>query len=113
MDAIFNQNDIVMPERNFKMYPKYTLTITERWDLLTLTPMGLQVSHLAALYTHVVGGDPQSPQTTCWPSPIRLATHSTAPGLWVGIEMDVWKSELSEFESAKNINMDIRIRIRN
>ena len=97
MDAIFNQNDIVMPERNFKMYPKYTLTITERWDLLT----------------HEVGGDPQSPQTTCWPSPICLATHSTVPGLWVGIEMDVWKSELSEFESAKNINMDIRIRIRN
>ena len=97
MDAIFNQNDIVMPERNFKMYPKYTLTITERWDLLT----------------HEVGGDPQSPQTTCWPSPICLATHSTVPGLWVGIEMDVWKSELSEFVSAKNVNMDIRIHIRN
>jgi hypothetical protein len=65
VEIIFDQNDIVMPERDFKMYPKYTLTIAERWDLLTPIPMGLQVSHLAALYTHEVGGDPHSPQTTC------------------------------------------------
>jgi hypothetical protein len=30
----------------------------------------------------------------------------------VGMDSDVWKSELSVFVSAKNVNMDIRIRIR-
>jgi hypothetical protein len=32
--------------------------------------------------------------------------------LQVGMDSDVWKSELSVFVSAKNVNMDIRIRIR-
>jgi hypothetical protein len=32
--------------------------------------------------------------------------------LGVGMDSDVWKSELSVFVSAKNVNMDIRIRIR-
>jgi hypothetical protein len=30
---------------------------------------------------------------------------------WVGMNSDVWKSELSVFVSAKNANMDIRIHI--
>jgi hypothetical protein len=30
----------------------------------------------------------------------------------IGMDSDVWKSELSAFVSAKNVNMDIRIRIR-
>jgi hypothetical protein len=30
----------------------------------------------------------------------------------VGMDLDVWKSELSVFVSAKNANMDIHIRIR-
>jgi hypothetical protein len=30
----------------------------------------------------------------------------------VGMDSDIWKSELSVFVSAKNVNMDIRIRIR-
>jgi hypothetical protein len=29
----------------------------------------------------------------------------------VGMDSDVWESELSVFVSAKNVNMDIRIRI--
>jgi hypothetical protein len=31
-------------------------------------------------------------------------------GLKLGMDSDVWKSELSIFVSAKNVNMDIRIR---
>jgi hypothetical protein len=32
--------------------------------------------------------------------------------LYLGMDSYVWKSELSIFVSAKNVNMDIRIRIR-
>jgi hypothetical protein len=39
----------------------------------------------------------------------RVSTKLIKP---VGMDSDVWKSELSVFVSAKNANMDIRIRIR-
>jgi hypothetical protein len=48
------------------------------------------------------------------PIPKRSGGHrSMLPpaGSEVGMDQDVWKSELSVFVSAKNVNMDIRIRI--
>ena len=40
-------------------------------------------------------------------------THSSPYlQLYLGLEMDVWRSELSVFVFAKTANMDIRIRIR-
>jgi hypothetical protein len=40
----------------------------------------------------------------------REPRHHLDPGL--GMDSDVWESELSVFVSAKNVNMEIRIRIR-
>jgi hypothetical protein len=46
--------------------------------------------------------------------PAREPAHGAPPHLCLslGMDSDVWKSELSVFVSAKNVNMDIRIRIR-
>jgi hypothetical protein len=46
--------------------------------------------------------------------PARRPAHGAPPHLRLslGMDSDVWKSKLSVFVSAKNVNMDIRIRIR-
>jgi hypothetical protein len=51
-----------------------------------------------------------SPKDDSIPFPNIL--HTSERGLYLGMDSDVWKSELSLFVSAKNVNMDIRIRIR-
>jgi hypothetical protein len=45
-------------------------------------------------------------------SSITSTPSMAALGAISRMDSDVWKSELSVFVSAKNVNMDIRIRIR-
>jgi hypothetical protein len=48
-----------------------------------------------------------------WPNLLHDTDQKRGGQGWhVGMDSDVWKSELSVFVSAKNINMDMRIRIR-
>jgi hypothetical protein len=53
-----------------------------------------------------------APSPTCLVSLTSKRAQSTIPPLRVGMDSDVWKSKLSVFVSAKNVNMDIHIRIR-
>jgi hypothetical protein len=57
---------------------------------------------------HVREAPPLQSECRLRPPAVRMPAMVHA---WVGMDLDVWKSELSVFVSTKNVNMDICIRI--